>query len=117
LEAERKEITTVTQTVASIQADFDKYVVRFRAQETDNIKHQAKLLAAMSPLGAATLFAEMKDDVVVRILFTMKTDEASVILDTMSKLGKPDARRAAELTAQLQHVLPNSTNTASAAAP
>ena len=115
LDAERQEISTVTQTVARLQADFDKNVVRFRAQETDNVKRQAKLMAAMSPTGAATMFNEMADDDVVRILFTMKTDEASVILDTMSKLGKSEARRAATLTGRLHQVLPFSTNAASPA--
>lgn len=115
LEADRQEISTVTQTVAGLQAEFDKYVIRFRAQEMDNVKHQAKLIAAMSPQGAANLFDGMDDDTVVRILFTMKTDEASVILDTMSKLGQPEAQRAATLTAQLQRVLPLSTNAAPAA--
>jgi len=117
LDAERQEISTVTQTVARLQADFDQNVVRFRAQETDNVKHQAKLMAAMSPGGAAAMFAEMADDDVVRILFTMKIDEASAILDTMSKQGKPEAQRAATLTGRLHQVLPLATNAVSAAAP
>jgi flagellar motility protein MotE (MotC chaperone) len=117
LDAERQEISTVTQTVSQLQADFDKNVIRFRAQETDNVKHQAKLIAAMSPAGAAAMFNEMADDDVVKILFIMKTDEASVILDTMSKLGKPEARRAAVLTGRLHHVLPQATNAVPTTAP
>jgi len=117
LDAERQEITSVTQTVTQLQSDFDKNVIRFQAQETDNVKHQAKLIAAMSPAGATAMFAEMADDDVVRILFIMKTDEASAILDTMSKLGRPEARRAATLTERLHQVLPLSTNAVSTAAP
>ncbi len=117
LDAERQEISTVTQTVARLQSDFDKNVIRFRAQETDNVKHQAKLIAAMSPASAALMLNEMADDDVVRILFIMKTDEASVVLDTMSKLGKPEARRAASLTARLHQVLPLANNAAPAASP
>jgi flagellar motility protein MotE (MotC chaperone) len=117
LDAESQEISTITQTVAQLQANFDRNVIRFRAQETDNVKHQAKLIAAMSPSGAAAMFNEMADDDVVRILFTMKTDEASVILDTMSKMGKPEAQRAAALTGRLHQVLPLSTNAAPAATP
>ncbi len=117
LDAERQEISTVTQAVAQVQSDFDQNVIRFRAQETDNVKHQAKLIAAMSPSGAAAMFGEMADDDVVRILFIMKTDEASTILDTMSKLGKPEAQRAAVLTGRLRQVLPLSTNTVSTTAP
>jgi flagellar motility protein MotE (MotC chaperone) len=117
LDAERQEIATVTQTVARLQADFDKNVIRFRTQEMDNVKHQVKLIAAMTPAGAAAMFNEMGDDDVVRILFIMKADVASAILDTMSKLGKEDARRAAALTSRLHQVLPQSTNAVSTANP
>jgi flagellar motility protein MotE (MotC chaperone) len=79
-------------------------VVRFKAQETDNVKHQAKLIAAMSPEGAVSMFGQMDDDDVVRILFVMKPDEASAILDSLSKSG--EAKRAALLTERLHQVLP-----------
>jgi flagellar motility protein MotE (MotC chaperone) len=59
----------------------------------------------------------MADDDVVRILFTMKTDQASLILDTMSKLGKAEARRAAILTERMHQILPVSTNAVSTATP
>ena len=58
----------------------------------------------------------MPDDDVVRILFTMKIDEASAILDTLSIRGKDDARRAAMLTVRLHQVLPVTTNTTATAA-
>lgn len=117
LDAERQEIATITQTVARLQADFDTNVIRFRAQEMDNVKHQVKLIAAMTPAGAAALFNEMPDEDVVRILFIMKADVASSILDTMSKMGKEQARRAAALTGRVHQVLPLSTNAVSATTP
>jgi flagellar motility protein MotE (MotC chaperone) len=106
LNAEMQEISTVTQTVAQLQENFDQNVVRFKAQETDNVKHQAKLIAAMSPEGAVAMLTEMPDDDAVKILFTMKTDEASLILDALSKTGQPQAKRAAQLTERLHQVLP-----------
>jgi len=48
----------------------------------------------------------MPNDDVTRLLATMKADEASLILDSLSKLGQPQAKRAADLTAQLRLVLP-----------
>ena len=105
LNAELQEISTVTQTVAQLQESFDKNVVRFKAQETDNIKHQAKLMSAMTPEGAVAVMNEMADDDTVKILFTMKIDVASQILDAMSKQGQPQAKRAAQLTKRLQQVL------------
>ena len=80
------------------------------------MRHQAKLIAAMSPAGAAAMIAEMPDDDVVRILFTMKTDEASAILDMLSMRGKDDAKRAAMLTVRMHQILPGATNTTATAA-
>ena len=106
LDAERQEILSVTQTVHQLQADFDKNVLRLDAQEMENMKRQAKMVASMSPEGAAAMLAEMPEDDIVRLLFAMKTDEASTLLDTMSKLGKPQAKRAAEVTQRMRRTLP-----------
>ncbi len=117
LEAERNEISSVTQSVANLQAEFDKNVIRFKAQEADNIKHQAKLISAMTPASAAAMLNEMNETDVVRILFTLKSDVASSILETMSKSSPALARRAAMLTSRLQQVLPFDTNAVSPASP
>ena len=106
INTELQEISTVTQMVSQLQSDFDKNVIRFKAQETDNVRHQAKLVSAMSPEGAVAIFDQMSDDDVVRILFVMKPDEASAVLDTLSKMGPDQARRAAILTERLHQVLP-----------
>jgi flagellar motility protein MotE (MotC chaperone) len=107
INSELQEMSLVTQTVWQLQSEFDTNVVRFKAQETDNVKHQAKLIAAMSPEGAVSMFGEMSDNDVVRILFVMKPDQASQILDTLSKSG--EAKRAALLTERLHQVLPDAT--------
>lgn len=117
LEAERQEILSVTQTVHQLQAEFDNNVVRFKAQEMDNLKRQAKVIASMSPEGAAAMINEMPDDDVVRLLFTMKTDDASLILDTLSKMGKTEAKRAATVTERMRRALPPAPATAPARAP
>ena len=103
---ELQEMSLVTQTVNDLQSNFDRNVIRFKAQETDNVKHQAKLVSAMSPQGAVAMFSQMSDDDVVRILFAMKPDQASVILDTLSTMGPAEAKRAALLTDRLHQVLP-----------
>jgi hypothetical protein len=64
------------------------------------------------------MIKEMSDNDIVKILFIMKTDQASLILDMLSKLGPDQAKRAASLTMRLQQILPSATNaTASAASP
>jgi flagellar motility protein MotE (MotC chaperone) len=109
LNAERQEISVVTQAVYQMQMDFDKNVVRLNAQDSENLKRQAKLLSAMSPEGAAATLSEMSDDDVVRILFTMKADDASLALDTLSKSGKEQSKRAASIIERMRHTLPPTT--------
>jgi flagellar motility protein MotE (MotC chaperone) len=106
LNAERQELSVVTQAVYQMQSDFDKNVVRLNAQDTDNLKRQAKLLSSMTPEGAAATLTEMSDDDVVRILFTMKADDASLALDTLSKSGKEQAKRAATIIERMRRTLP-----------
>jgi flagellar motility protein MotE (MotC chaperone) len=114
LNLELQEVSMATQTVAQLQSNFDQDVIRFKAQETDNVKHQAKLISAMSPEGAMAMVSQMSDDDVVRILFMMKPDEASLILDTLSKSGVDQAKRAAQLTERLHQVLPEPAPTTTA---
>lgn len=109
LNAERQELTVVTQAVSQMQTDFDKNVIRLNAQDGANLKRQAKMLASMSPEGAATTLDQMNDDDIVRILFTMKADDASLVLDTLSKLGKPQAKRAATIIERMRNTLPPTT--------
>jgi flagellar motility protein MotE (MotC chaperone) len=106
LNVELQEISTITQTVYQLQQKFDQNVIHLKAAQEDNVKRQAKLVSAMSPEGAMATLGQMPDDDVVRILYTMKADQASAILDAMSKSGEEGAKRAALLTEKLHQVLP-----------
>jgi flagellar motility protein MotE (MotC chaperone) len=106
LEAERQELNNVTQSIHRLQLEFDKNVVRIKDQELENLRRQARVMSGMSAEGAAGLLGQMPDDDAVRILYAMKTDEASVILDTYSKLGPNEARRAALITERMRRLLP-----------
>lgn len=98
LAAENHEIASVTQAVNQAQAEFDRRVLLFTEQEKDNVKKQLKVIADMSPDGAAAMFNQMPDDEVARLLYAMRPDVSGAILDAMSKLGGVPARRAAALT-------------------
>ncbi len=104
LNTEMQELSVATQTVSQLQDTFNQNVIRFSADEAQNIKHQTKLMSEMTPEGAIALFNEMPDDDAVRILFSMKNDVASLILDTWSKQGNAQAKRAADLTEKLRLV-------------
>jgi len=110
LDAERQEFSTATQTVYQLQAEFDRNVVRLKSQEITNLKQQAKVIAAMSPEGAASMIAQMADDAVVRLLAVMKPDEASLLLDALSKQGVGGAKHAALIAGRLRMVLPPDTS-------
>ena len=110
LDAERQELSSVTQSVYRLQTDFDRNVVRIKDQEVENLKRQAKVLAGMSPEAAAGMINEMPEDDAVRILFTMKPDEASPVLEALAKMGKTEARRAASITERMRRTLPPAPN-------
>jgi flagellar motility protein MotE (MotC chaperone) len=105
LATQQQEFTTATQSVFLLQADFDKNVVRIKSGEVQNLSKQAKIMAGMSPEGAANLIGQMPDDDVVRLLAIMKPDQSAQILDSMSKLTPAQAKRAATLTERLRMVL------------
>jgi flagellar motility protein MotE (MotC chaperone) len=105
LDAERQEILTLTQAVHHLQTQFDKGVVRFKEQEIDNLKLQTKIIAGMSPEGAAAILNEMPEDEIVRVLFSLKADQSGQILESMSKTGKTEAKHAADLALRLRKVV------------
>jgi len=106
LAAESREISAVTQAVSRTQEAFDKRVLLFKDAEKDNAKKQLKVIADMTPDGAAAMLNEMPDDEVAKLLYVMKADVSGAILDAMSKLGSAPAKRAATLAQRLKDVLP-----------
>ncbi|HTL16937.1 MAG TPA: hypothetical protein VL793_06860 [Patescibacteria group bacterium] len=106
LEAERQEILAVTNAVRQLQAEFDKNVVRLKTQEMENLKRQTKIVAGMSAEGAAAMLNEMPEEQTLGVLYMLKPDAASLILDTLSKMGKAESKRAAQLTERMRLMLP-----------
>jgi flagellar motility protein MotE (MotC chaperone) len=80
-------------------------VLQFKEQEKDNVKRQLKVVADMSPDGAATMFNAMSDDEVTKLLYLMKPDVSAPILDAMNRKGDAFAARAAALANRLKDVL------------
>ena len=111
LVAESREIASVTQAVSRTQLEFDKRVLLFTEQQKDNAKKQLKVIADMTPDGAVAMLNEMPDDEVARLLYTLKPDISGAILDAMSKVGGPSAKRAAALTERIKDILQIPTNT------
>jgi flagellar motility protein MotE (MotC chaperone) len=106
LNADRQELMVATQIIHRLQTEFDRNVLRFKDQEVENLKRQAKILAGMSPESAAILINEMSDDEAARILFTMKVNEAGALLEALSRMSRTEAKRAAGLTEKMRRMLP-----------
>lgn len=100
VQLERQELTVLTQVVARLEIDFDKNVVRVNEEETANLKHLAKIYATMAPESAASVFKEMKDDDIVKILTFMKDSETSQILELLA-----NPKRTAQITDRLRIVV------------
>lgn len=105
LNAQGKELSTVTRAMSNAQADFDKRVVVFTDQEKENAKKQVKVVGGMSADGAATMFGEMPDHDVSKLLYSMKNEVAGGILDAMSRQGPLQAKRAALLAQQMKDIM------------
>jgi len=117
LRAEQQELATLTQTVARLQAEFDRQVIRLEEAQVEHFRRQAKLLTGMSLEGQLGMLQQMSDADVVRLFTLMKNDDVSQLLDALSKAGGEDARRAAVLVEQMRRALPpGTTNSTSARA-
>ena len=105
LQADRQELSNVTATIQKMQKDFDQQVTRVREEESANLKKLAKTYAVMSPESAATVFQELDDAAVVKIMMFMKEAETAPILEQITRKGETEARRVANLTERLRLTL------------
>ena len=102
LQAERSELTIVTQMVSRAQGEFDKSILKIRADETANLKRLAKTYAEMSPQGATAILKNQDDQVFAKILMLMKEPEVAGILEQLAKQGESEAKRASLLAERLR---------------
>ena len=104
LNAQGKELSTVTRAVSNVQAQFDRRAVLFTEAEKENAKKQVKVIGGMSAEGAAAMLTEMPDNEATKLLYAMKNDVAGGILDAISKQGPRQAKRAALLAQKMKDV-------------
>lgn len=98
LQAEKTEISRVTNTVVQLQREFDLNLTRLKEDEQTNLKKLAKLYTTMSADGAAAVMKELPDDTLVKLLALMKEAELAPLLELLSKPNAADAKRVALLT-------------------
>jgi flagellar motility protein MotE (MotC chaperone) len=102
LRTERLEINQLLQNLERMQADFDRLVVRVQTEETANLRKLAKIYASMAPEAAANILRELDDVSFVKVLLYMKEGESAPIMESLSRRGAAEARRAASLSEQMR---------------
>jgi flagellar motility protein MotE (MotC chaperone) len=90
-----------------LRADLDRRVVEVQQEEVKNLEALASTYSAMPAPAAVSIFKEMEEDQVVKILATMKAKAVALVLSEMGKATdksgeESTARRAARITDKLR---------------
>jgi flagellar motility protein MotE (MotC chaperone) len=105
--SDRQEVEKIRDEIKELRADLDRRVVEVQQEEVKNLEALASTYSAMPPAASVSIFKEMEEDQVVKILATMKAKAVALVLSEMGK--SPDksgeestARRAARITDKLR---------------
>ena len=107
LTSERAELTHVRDEIKTLRDELDQRVVKIEETDLKNLKTLANQYSAMKPVTTVSIFKEMDEDMVVRIIGIMKPDKITAILEEMAKVReKPGeevtARRIVRLMDKLR---------------
>lgn len=107
LVSERAELEHVRDEIKTLRDELDQRVVKIQETDLKNIKTLATQYSAMKPATAVSIFREMDEDMVVRILGTMKPDRITAIIEEMAKAKEkpgeePAPRRIVRLMDKLR---------------
>jgi flagellar motility protein MotE (MotC chaperone) len=107
LKSERVELEKVRTEIEALRREFAANVVAVQADEAKNLRTLAQTYTSLSARGAVTIFRDMDDVTVVKILSLMKSESVAPIFEEMSRASASDpslARRAAALSERLRVV-------------
>jgi len=107
LKAERAELDEELKGIKKIQEQVDKNLFRIKEDEAGNLKKLAKMYTAMEPASAAKILRELDDSIVVKILTLIKEPETALILESLSRMGEAETRRAAAISESLRSAVSN----------
>jgi flagellar motility protein MotE (MotC chaperone) len=110
LKAERSELDEATRRIGKLQQEVSRDFLRIKEDEAVNLKKLARMYATMEPASAARIMRELDDTVVVKIMTLMKEGESAPILDTLSKMGEAETRRAAKISENLRLAVAKAAN-------
>jgi len=105
LNAERQELTKQRQQLEAMRDDITGRIVSIQGDEMKNLKSLVATYSSLTPKATLTIFKEMDDTMVVKLLSLMKTDVVSPLFEEMSKQAATDpamGRRVATLSEKLR---------------
>jgi hypothetical protein len=103
--AERQELLKQRAELEALRTDIGKSMTEIQADEMKNLKNLVSLYSNLTPKATLTVFKEMDDVTVVKLLALMKPDVMSPLFEEMTKQAGSDptmAKRAAVFTEKLR---------------
>lgn len=105
LAADLRELEKTRQQIEALRTTVAAEMVQFEAEEAKNLKGLAKTYGELTPASAVGIMQQMDETTVVKILYLMKADVVSPILQEMGSSTDPEViKRAAQLTDRLRLV-------------
>ncbi|MCH6255831.1 hypothetical protein MLD52_04685 [Puniceicoccaceae bacterium K14] len=105
LNSDRAEIEDVKNSVELMRQTLLSEVVKLESSEARNLKTLSKTYSTLEPAATVSIFSELDDATVVKILFFMKSDIVGSIFQEMATAGGQDGKlvqRAAKLSDMLR---------------
>jgi len=109
IKSEKAELEKTRAEIEAIRDEISQAVPRVEEAEVKNIKSLAKTYSNVKPAAAVTIFKEMDDNTIVKILSFMKAETAGAILAEMSRQQDKEesmAKRAAKISDKLRLLEP-----------
>jgi len=105
LNAERQELTKQRQQLEALRSEISGRITTIQSDEMKNLKSLVATYSSLTPKATLTIFKEMDDTMVVKLLALMKTDTVSPLFEEMSKQAATDpamGKRVATLSEKLR---------------
>jgi len=111
LGADRAEIEEIKNQVELMREHLLEGVVKLELDEKDNLKRLAKTYAVLDPEATVSIFNELDDSTVVKVLFFMDSETVGGVLEQMVAGGDAQQiKRAAKISDMLRLFTDNSKN-------
>jgi flagellar motility protein MotE (MotC chaperone) len=111
LDSEKAELVKLRAEIEGMRKEIEERVLEIQDNEIKNLKTLAQTYSTMPAPQAVSIFREMDDNTVVKVLACMKADKTGPILGEMSKAqdkqGEENmAKRAARISDKLRLIKP-----------